>query len=131
MFGGYFNSKVEPLLYSMLTICLLLSVVPATLAPISFNVSYKNGIPQAATPPVLTAAADSPALNLTTSPQDLIANATAYKSSKLAGNLDFPPASYIGYGLDMTSTMIFDSKSVCRSTAHCTPHGTHVNVILD
>ena len=70
----------------------------------------------------MTAPAGSPALNLTTSPQDFIANATAYNFSQLAGNLDFPPASYIGFGLDMTSTMLFDLKSVCRSTAHCTPH---------
>ena len=94
MFGDYSISKVDPLLHSMLTICLLPGVVAAALVPFSFNVSYNNGIPQAVTSTASTAAADSPALNLTTSPQYFIANATAYNSSKLAGNLDFPPASY-------------------------------------
>ena len=104
----------------MLKICLLPGVVAAASVPFDLNVSYNDNNLQNATSTPLTAADYSPALNLTTSTQYFIANATGYNSSELDGNLDFPPASYIGFGLDMTSTMLFDLKSVCKSTAHCT-----------
>lgn len=119
MFADHFLSKMEALLYSMLTICLLPGVVAAASIPFDFNVSYNNNILQDATSTALTTADDPPALNLTTSPQFLIANATGYDSSGSDGNSNFPPASFIGFGLDMTSTMLFDLESVCESTAHC------------
>ena len=101
----------------MLTICLLPGLVAAASIPFMFNVSYNNEFLQNANSTALAAADDSPPLNLTTSTQDFIANATGYN---VASNLQFPPASYIGFGLDMTSTMLFDLKSVCNSTADCT-----------
>lgn len=104
----------------MLTICLLPGVVAAASIPFVLNVSYNDDNLQDATSTALNATNESPALNLTTSAQYFIANATGHNSSELDGNLDFPPASYIGFGLDMTSTMLFDLKSVCEFTAHRT-----------
>lgn len=131
MFGDHSVSKVDSLLHNMLTICLLPGVVAAASVPFVFNVSYNDDVFQDSTSTGLTAAEISPALNLTTSTQDFIANATSYNASESRSNLQFPPASYIGFGLDMTSTMLFDLKSVCISTAHCTLQQTHINFLLD
>ena len=131
MFGDHSVSKVDTILHSMLTICLLPGVVAAASVPFVYNVSNNENNLQDATSTGLNAADDSPALNLTTSTQYFIANATGYNSSELDGNLQFPPASYIGFGLDMTSTMLFDLKSVCKSTACCTLQQTLLNVFLD
>lgn len=118
MFGDHSLSKVDIFLHTMLTICLLPGLVAAASIPSIFNVSYNNEFLQNANSTALIAADDSPPLNLTTSTQDFVANATGYNN--IAGNLQFPPASYIGFGLDMTSTMLFDLKSVCKPTADCT-----------
>ena len=117
MFGYHSLSKVDILFHSMLAICLLPGLVAAASIPVIFNASYNNDFLQNTNSTALTAADDSPPLNLTTSTQDFIVNATG---NDLASNLQFPPASYIGFGLDMTSTMLFDLKSVCNSTVDCT-----------
>ena len=122
MFGDHSVNKMDSLLHIMLTICLLPGVVPAAPIPFDFNVSYNDDILQGATSTASNAADDLPALNLTKSTQNFIANVTGSNSSEPGGNSNFPPASFIGFGLDMTSTMLFDLESVCECAAHCALH---------
>ena len=122
IFGDHSVNKMDSMLHIMLTICLLPGVVPAASIPFDFNVSYNDDILQGATSTASNAADDLPTLNLTKSSQNFIANVTGSNSLEPGGSLNFPPASFIGFGLDMTSTMLFDLESVCESAVHCTLH---------